>query len=302
MGKFIGLCFSLASVGLILAFTVPGPDERRKAVGSMLHLSPDLKAAFEPGEDFEPVPKPGSFDWLATHEEEGQTYEQFLKSRPNRPGADGRKFIYLQPVGEFPEGSPEMATLQNYLEAYFHPMPVKLLEALVLKPSAAIRTRGEQVHSTDLLDALQKRVPRDAHVMMAVTMKDLYAGPGWNFVFGVARLRERCGVFSFARYGIEEDKQRALMRALKVISHETGHAFGIKHCIHFRCLMNGSNSLPETDRAPLYFCPACLRKIHWGLKFQPGERYQKLADFLKGADFEEEAKWFLKRAEKSRLE
>ena len=300
MKKFLVLCLPAFSTALVLAFVVPKADERKKAVGSLFHLSPDLKKAFEAGDDFAPIPKPGGGDWLATHEEEGQTYDQFLKSRPNKPGARGRKFIYLQPVGKFPKGSPGMETLRQYLEAYFHPMPVKLSAPLTLKESPAIRTRGEQVNSTDLLNALQKRVPQDAHVMMAVTMKDLYPGPGWNFVFGVARLKRRCGVFSFARYGVEDDKNLALLRALKVISHETGHAFGIKHCVHFHCLMNGSNSLGETDRAPLHFCPACLRKIHWGLRFQPGERYQKLADFLTKNALKEEAKWFAKRAEKTR--
>lgn len=300
MKKSLVLCFPLFCAALLAAFVVPGVDEQKKAVGSLFHLSPDLKKAFEPGDDFAPIPKPGGFDWLASHEEEGQTYDQFLKSRPNKPGAGGRKFIYLQPVGEFPAGSPGMETLRKYLEAYFHPMPVRLRDSLILKSSPAIKTRGEQVNSTDLLNALQKRVPRDAHVMMAVTMKDLYPGPGWNFVFGVARLKERCGVFSFARYGVEDDQKRALLRALKVISHETGHAFGIKHCIHFHCLMNGANSLGETDRAPLHFCPACLRKIHWGLKFQPAERYRKLAEFLEGNGLEEESKWFAKRAEKTR--
>jgi archaemetzincin len=160
--------------------------------------------------------------------------------------------------------------------------------------------RGEQVNCTDLLNVLQEKVPRDAHVMMAVTMKDLFPGPGWNFVFGVARLKKRCGVFSFARYGIEDDQKRALMRALKVISHETGHAFGIKHCTHFHCLMNGSNSLAETDRAPLHFCPLCLRKIHWGLRFQPSKRYQKLADFLTNTGFASESEWFEERAAKTK--
>ena len=116
----------------------------------------------------------------------------------------------------------------------------------------------------------------------------------------MARLKARCGVFSFARYGIEKDQKLALFRALKVISQETGHAFGIKHCIHFHCLMNGSNSLTETDRAPLHFCPACLRKIHWGLRFQPSERYQELANFLKANGLQKDAEWFSKRAVKTK--
>lgn len=300
MKKSLALVFTLAASSLLVAFTVPGPDARKKAVGSLFQLSPSLKAAFEPGEDFKAIPKPGSFDWLGSREEEGQTYDQFLKSRPNRPGANGRKFIYIQPVGEFPEEAPKMEVLQKYMAAYFHPMEVKIAKTLKFKNPNAIRTRGEQVNSTDLLNAIQKRVPGDAHVVMAVTMKDLYPGPGWNFVFGVARLKRRCGVFSFARYGIEDNRKRALLRALKVISHETGHAFGIKHCIHFHCLMNGSNGMDETDRAPLHFCPSCLRKIHWGLWFNPSERYQKLADFLKANNLEKESEWFEMRAVKTR--
>ena len=300
MKKSFSLIFSLCGVSLLLAITIPSGDEQKRAVGSLFNLSPDLKAAFEVGDDFNPLPEPGPTDWLTSHKEQGQTYKQFLRSSPNRPGARGRKFIYLQPIGDFPEKAPQMDTLKKYLEAYFSPMPVKVSGALVLKNLEGVTTRGEQVNCTDLLNVLQVRIPKDAYVVMGVTMKDLYPGDGWNFVFGMARLKARCGVFSFARYGIEDDQKQALLRALKVISHETGHAFGIKHCIHFHCLMNGANSLSETDRAPLHFCPACLRKIHWGLRFQPGERYQELAEFLNEHDFKEEAEWFELREAKTR--
>ena len=31
------------------------------------------------------------------------------------------------------------------------------------------------------------------------------------------------------------------------VCHEIGHTFGMKHCTFFRCLMQGSNGLDETD-------------------------------------------------------
>ena len=130
--------------------------------------------------------------------------------------------------------------------------------------------------------------------MMGVTMTDLYPSPDWNFVFGMARIKNRVGVFSFARYG--NDPVLSLKRAMKVISHETGHAFGIRHCVHFHCLMNGSNSLQETDRSPLHVCPVCLRKLHWGLKFDPAVRYKKLSSFLEEQEMNDDAPWFKKRA------
>ena len=65
--------------------------------------------------------------------------------------------------------------------------------------------------------------------------------------------------------------------------HETGHMFGIKHCIHFSCLMNGSNHMEETDRRYPFLCPVCLRKIQFRLNLTPAKllaRYNDLLDFL----------------------
>jgi len=30
------------------------------------------------------------------------------------------------------------------------------------------------------------------------------------------------------------------------MTHEIGHMFGIHHCVHFSCLLNGSNHLEES--------------------------------------------------------
>ena len=58
--------------------------------------------------------------------------------------------------------------------------------------------------------------------------------------------------------------------------HEIGHMFGIKHCIHFSCVMNGSNHLEETKRRPMALCPVCLRKLHYNLNFDILERYKAI--------------------------
>ncbi|MGC6466069.1 MAG: archaemetzincin [Akkermansiaceae bacterium] len=282
----------------LAAFKPPSKEAREKAIGPTAYLSTKMRRAVTPGDEFKPIPKPGFGDWLSSHPEPGQTFPQFVASNPNKPGAQGRKFIYLQPIGAFPDSAPKLTTLKSYLEAYFHPMQVKMAPAFDALTNPGIKRRGEknrlQLNCVDLLDTLQRRVPRDAYVVMGVTMTDLYPSPDWNFVFGMARIKNRVGVFSFARYG--DDPTLSLKRTMKVISHETGHAFGIRHCIHFHCLMNGSNSMQETDRAPLHACPVCLRKLHWGLKFDPAVRYQKLSKFLEEHEMKEEALWFKKRA------
>lgn len=296
------LALSLSIVTLVAAIVIPDFKDRKDAIGSLEGLSPNLQRTFTPGDDFAPLPEPGGSDWLASRKEPGQTYSQFLKSRPNMPGAGGRKVIYLQPLGEFPATAPNIETLRKYMEAYFHPMEVKVAPNLGIAKNGPVksRTNGGQLqwNCVDILDLLQRRVPRDAYIVMGITMTDLYPSEKWNFVFGMARIKKRVGVFSFARYG--NDPTIALKRAMKVISHETGHAFGLRHCIHFHCLMNGSNHLDETDRAPLHFCPVCLRKIHHGLKFDPTTRYQKLATFLDDHKMPVEAGWFEKRIRKIR--
>lgn len=292
------LLLTIAALPAFVAFQPPTKKEREKAIGPTAYLSTPLRRAFAANNDFKPIPKPQLGSWLASQKETGQTYQEFVKSRPNKPGIGGRNFIYLQPIGDFPESAPKLTTLKSYLEAYFYPMKVKLAPSINALNNPKIKKRKNfeqtQLNCIDLLNQLQLRVPRDAYIVMGVTMTDLYPADDWNFVFGMARIKNRVGVFSFARYG--DDPIISLKRAMKVISHETGHAFGIRHCIHFHCLMNGSNSLSETDQAPLHLCPVCLRKLQWGLKFDPAVRYQKLAGVLDEQEMKHEVPWFKNRA------
>ena len=99
--------------------------------------------------------------------------------------------------------------------------------------------------------------------------------PSWNFVFGQASIRDRVGVYSFARYDpafygeARTSGYEVLLfrRSCKVLAHETSHMFGLTHCTFFNCLMNGSNHLAESDRRPLHLCPVCLRKLQWSVGF-----------------------------------
>jgi archaemetzincin len=71
--------------------------------------------------------------------------------------------------------------------------------------------------------------------------------------------------------------------------------FGIEHCVWFRCLMNGSNHLAESDARPLHLCPVDLRKLHWSIGFDVVERYRRLLEFHRQEGFEDEAQWLDKR-------
>jgi archaemetzincin len=298
-----------------MAFEPPGPDARRAAVGDLSGLSPVLRRAFSADAlEFDPIPKPDPHDWLAVHPESGQTFNEFKTSRPNQP-TESRRVIYLQPLGQFAaDRSPSIEELREFAAAFFA-MGVKALPPVSLDASKFTtrhnpNTGNLQILTGDVLQFLKTRVPSDAFCVLAITMGDLYPEPSWNFVFGQASLRERVGVYSFARYdpafygeprtpGCET---LLLRRSCKVLAHETCHMFGLAHCTYFNCLMNGSNHLAESDGRPLHLCPVCLRKLQWSIGFDVLERYRALERFTRAGGFDDEASWFSRRIEVLRSE
>jgi len=283
------------------AFEPPAADARRAAVGPLDSLSAVLRAALEPDSDFRPIPKPGPDDWLSSHREEPQTFLDFKHSSPRQPDAT-RRVIYLLPLGEFPDGrSPPLDKLQRFAAAYFQ-MEVKTLPVTSgtnfttrLNPN----TKNRQVLTADVLKFLHARLPADAFCVLAITMDDLYPDPSWNFVFGQASLHEGVGVYSFARYDPAFYGQRPgadyesvlLRRSCKVLVHETGHMFGVSHCVFFACVMNGSNHLGESDSRPFHLCPVCLRKLQWSMNWDIVKRDESLAALYHEFGFEKESNW-----------
>jgi archaemetzincin len=293
---------------LSMAFEPPTPEITRSAVGDLSGLSAVLQKAFAPDDAaFEPIPAPRPNDWLAVHEEPGQTFPEFTASQPNWPSQD-RHVIYLQPLGSFaPEWSPSLDKLREFAAAFFA-MEVKVLPPLAIETVKFTTRRNPytgnaQILTSDVLNFLKGRVPSDAFCVLAVTMEDLYPEPSWNFVFGQALLRERVGIYSFARYGpafYGEPRRTGyetllLRRSCKVLAHEAGHMFGLTHCAYFNCLMNGSNHLAESDRRPLHLCPVCLRKLQWSIGFDVLERYRALEHVNRAAGFIDEADWLNRR-------
>ncbi|HEV8618498.1 MAG TPA: archaemetzincin [Candidatus Udaeobacter sp.] len=291
-----------------MAFTPPDEKTIRDAIGDLSGLPVVLQRAFAPDTNsFDPIPKPGPNDWLTVHEEPEQTFDEFKASQPNRP-TQTRRVIYLQPLGDFaPERSPSIDKLREFATAFFamevKALPSTKLDASKFTPRRNPYTGNSQILTGDVLNFLKTRVAANAFCILAITMEDLYPEPSWNFVFGQASLRDRVGVYSFARYdpAFYGESRTAgyetllLRRSCKVLAHETGHMFGLAHCTFFNCLMNGSNHLAESDRRPLHLCPVCLRKLRWSIGFDVLERYSALEQISRTAGFIDETDWFSRR-------
>ena len=229
-------------------------------------------------------------DWLDSHPENGETFEEYLRSKPTLP-TDARHTIYIQPVGTFSPG--QLAVISHtadYMRAFYN-LPVALSKPLPLGdvPDDLQRVqypRNRQIRTTYFLDdLLPKLLPEDAAALICMTSYDLYPEDTWNYVFGQANLETRVGVWSLWRLERDNGKKASddllLSRTLKVALHETSHMFSMRHCTKYECLMSGTNHLDETDRRPLDACPECVAKVSWAMNYPLSDRYKNLAAFWK---------------------
>lgn len=237
-------------------------------------------------------PQPG--DWIYEHKESGQTYKQYLKSNP-RTANEKRNKIYILPLGDFQnEDYQILNSTKDYLEIFFGmDVIIRNNKPLTLIPDSARRYNdvNEQLHSIYILyEVLLPEIPDDAVAYMAITTSDLYPKESWNFVFGQASVKRRVGVTSIFRFKEYDSEQklilsRTLLRVIKTTSHELCHMLSMRHCTQYECIMNGSNSLPESDQKPFHLCPQCIPKLSRATRINLNERYSKMADYFESKSF-----------------
>ncbi|HEX6125083.1 MAG TPA: archaemetzincin, partial [Pyrinomonadaceae bacterium] len=203
-------------------------------------------------------------DWLESHPENGETFEEYIRSNPTLPTAE-RDTIYIQPVGTFSvEQRTVISHVADYMRAFYNlPVTLRTPRPLGDVPEEMQRVqypRNRQIRTSYFIDdLLPKLLPKDAAALICLTNYDLYPEDTWNYVFGQANLETRVGVWSLWRLERENGKKASsdllLARTLKVALHETGHMFSMRHCTKYECLMSGTNHLGETDRRPHDTCP-----------------------------------------------
>jgi len=257
---------------------------------------------------FSPMPKPQPGDWIQAHPEPAQSFQEYVASRPVRPTV-GRHTIYVVQLGSMaPKDRARLDVLREYMEVYYT-LPSRLgpaaaLEGVTSRDRSMFGRTVRQYLSREVLEkTLPPLLPQDGFCLQAVTMEDLYPEASWNYVFGQASLGARVGVYSLVRFypafwgqgESEAAEQKGLKRSLETLVHETGHMFGVWHCQKFECVMNGSNSLAESDRRPIHLCPECLKKFRWNIGFDVVARYEGLRKFYAAHGMAAEAAWVEKR-------
>lgn len=300
MGKKTSVFAGTTWLALFLGFSISKaqPTQVRTSNADIASAREKLKPL---NSEMGPI-QPG--DWLETHQEDGQTFSQYVRSRPIKPTRK-RNVLYVVPLGDFDEKQMEIVDLSTeFLGLYFN-CETKQLDSVSLKeiPEKARRVHPtwgvRQIRSTYVLhDLLKPKLPDDALAMLALTSSDLYPADDWNFVFGQASLRDRVGVWSMFRNGDPDaDFATVLRRTLRTASHETGHMLSIKHCIAYECNMCGSNHRSESDRRPLHLCPECVAKVWWATKCEPIKRYKTLQEFCEKNGLMPESRFYGKAIE-----
>ena len=219
--------------------------------------------------------KPKVGDWLWSFNEDGETPDEFRRARAPLDGK--RRTIYLVPAKDLPDGVLEKV---GPIVSAGLGLPWKI-SSRALNTDHALVPHRRQLDADPLLQELSQRVPEDAVAIVLVTRGDLFEGK-LNFVFGVASPELRAGVFSVHRLDTTE-------RLGHVVEHEVGHLLGLPHCIFYKCLMQGANSLREVAEQPIQLCPVCLEKLRHRVGFDPKKRAAEYARALEAAGLAREA-------------
>ena len=110
----------------ISSFKIPNKNSRLRAIGDISKMPDDsLKKILKTAENFHnPIYSPEKDDWLATQEEDGQTFNQFLYDRYNLISIN-RNIIYINPLQEMPQQF--LDNLYLHCQSFFYPIKVNLL-------------------------------------------------------------------------------------------------------------------------------------------------------------------------------
>ncbi|XP_032653091.1 archaemetzincin-2 isoform X2 [Chelonoidis abingdonii] len=252
-----------------------------------------LNEAFQPDSVlFRPITLHSESDWISSHPEPTQDFEQFYNDPYRSRPTSQKSTIYVQPIGSF--GDTKVSTedymkwLKDYCEAFYYGLSVKILEPVPVSHTGCAFRVNEYTCNLQI------------HAGMGIFSfarydSDFYSASYKGRLKRVKKLPS-ADYSVFDGYYTPAINSMLLLRSCKTLTHEIGHIFGLHHCQWLQCVMQGSNHLEESDRRPLDLCPICLRKLQSAIGFHIVERYQALLGWMDeddsgmDAEFRNEAK------------
>lgn len=125
---------------------------------------------------FEPLKKSESGEWLDSHKEEGQTFEEYINSDSILPD-EKRRIIYIQPLGTFNKKQLKIINLVSEFIGKFYNLETKILKNKEFeKPMSLANHRIhpqfkiKQIRTGYILnDLLLPNLPEDAAAQISFT-------------------------------------------------------------------------------------------------------------------------------------
>lgn len=116
-----------------------------------------MNEAFQPRNNlFEPITLHSQSDWISSHPEAPQDFEQFFSDRYRKAPSPKKHIIYIQPIGFL--GNTRVISeeyikwLKGYCEAFFYGLKVKFLEPVSVSATKCSfrvneNTQNLQIHT-----------------------------------------------------------------------------------------------------------------------------------------------------------
>jgi predicted Zn-dependent protease len=116
-----------------------------------------------------------------------------------------------------------------------------------------------QLDARKALDVLFRDRDPEALIELDITGGDIFEIEK-PYVFGLASLTERIALVSLSR--IDDDGRHKLEKRLhKLVLHEVGHTFGLRHHDDHDCVMRQDPTVASLDKAPGKPCEDCHAKV-----------------------------------------
>jgi archaemetzincin len=289
------LCFSSSLYAARTGFKRQSERQRVAATTSNNRVFPKRDKVFlEESLGAFPAPLLMPGDDLAGEEEDPQSFQEWIDGEHRNPVTAKKKTIYVVPSPQIdpdvdfirewkepkfpgnqcPVKPPTTKDVQEYLAAFYHGLPVKMMPSSTLqimpwdearkktKKSARerylglnigdecvrIRSRtlpegvyGGQINLDDLLDAAISLLPKDAYALILLVDYDLYEDEDDEFVCGRAYGGSRVAVVSSARYNPNLDHIQEIERL---------HAWPASHCEKYMLACTSAEPVAKKQKKP----------------------------------------------------
>ena len=151
--------------------------------------------------------------------------------------------------------------IKAYCEAFFYgcTVQIELLDegiGFFDRHNISHRVHGglKQYNAMNINQALAEYKTENVFGVLGITKQDIFPNIQSNYVYGLSNIGLRTAVISLKRLTVEFDnmgeafsaspesyEQILLHRACNLAIHEISHIFGLYHCVHYECLLNGTN-------------------------------------------------------------